>query len=166
MNNKIQPFYTKNLESDTIQNENYRKVIYTGKNQQLVLMSLKPNDFIHMETHEIQDQFIRVESGIGKAMIGDNTFELEDGSCVIIPAGFSHKIINLSSINPLKLYTIYSPPEHPDGLIQQFNPDANNEIKVKMRINEETSDSNKQTYKLKYLKYKNKYIKLKKYNIE
>lgn len=112
-----------NLENSTIKNTNYRKVIYTGKNMQLVLMSLKPNDFIHSEMHRKTDQFIRVESGKCDVIINNKHNLLKDGHAIIIPAGSQHKVINKSKTKSLKLYTIYSPPEHPANRLDKINPD-------------------------------------------
>lgn len=154
--NITKPFYTKNLEDLTKSNNDYRKVIYTGKNQQIVLMCLQPNDFIHMETHPDTDQFIRVESGEGKAIINDVSYDLVDGTGLIIPAGLTHKITNTSQTEKLRLYTIYSPPEHPDKLIQSFNPD------VLLKVSEQNNSASElDELKKKYLKYKSKYLKTK-----
>ncbi len=135
--NKVKPFYTKNLEKLTSNNDSYRKVIFTGVNTQLVLMSIQPQEDIKMEVHQDHDQFIRIEQGDGKAIIDGLEYELKDDSAVIVPAGTFHQIINTSLDKPLKLYTLYSPPEHKDKLVQQTNPD-----------------------KKKYIKYKNKYLAL------
>lgn len=169
-NDKIlEPFYTKNVEELTKTNNAYRRVIYTGKSQQFVLMSIPPEDTIKMEIHENHDQFIRIEKGEGEAKIGNTTYKLEDDSAFIIPAGIQHQIINTSKTTPLKLYTIYSPPEHPDKLVQNTNPDKFNlqelniddtkkEYIMPKIINEELK---KIYYENKYNKYKNKYIRLK-----
>lgn len=111
---------TIDIEKATIQNNNYREVIYTGK-LQLVLMSLSEGEEIGYEVHPDHDQFIRVEAGIGFAVIADKTYQLKDGAAVVIPAGIMHNIINLSA-EKMKLYTIYSPSEHPPDLIQQTKP--------------------------------------------
>lgn len=143
----IKPFYTENIQSLVEQNNSYRKVIFTGNNQQLVLMSIGPNDSIPMEIHEEHDQFIRIESGEGIGIVGGTEYILKDDSAIIIPAGMPHQIINTNSTEQLKLYTIYSPPEHPKNLIQHSNPNLN-------KIN----------YKSKYIKYKFKYYKSKQKN--
>ena len=122
----MEPFYTENIEELTKQNNDYRRVLYTGPNQQFVLMSIGANDNIKMEVHKSHDQFIRIEEGKGKAIIGSTEYILNNNSAVIIPAGMSHQIINTDSTNPLKLYTIYSPPEHPVGLVQTTNHDKTN----------------------------------------
>ena len=96
-----EPFY-KNIEKLTLSNTNYRTVLYTSKNQQIVLMCLQPLDFIHMEVHKDHDQYIRIEEGIGKAIINNKEYELDNGVAILIPAGSQHKIINSSPINNLK----------------------------------------------------------------
>jgi mannose-6-phosphate isomerase-like protein (cupin superfamily) len=114
--------YTSDIESDTIANDAYRRVVHTGEHLQLVLMSLAPREEIGLETHAGHDQFIRVESGVGKAVLGGTETPLGDGSAVVIPAGTEHNVINTSDSEPLKLYTLYSPPEHPDALVQMTKP--------------------------------------------
>ncbi len=131
-------FY-EDIEKNTLENDSYRKVVYTGK-MQFVYMSIKPLDDIHMETHDDHDQFFRFEGGIGKAIIDGKEYEIKDGIGLIVPAGVSHRIINTSEKESLKLYSIYSPPEHPPGRLDVSNPDK---------------------MKQKYIKYKNKYLKLK-----
>lgn len=111
-----------NIEKATLNNKNYRKVINTTPNQQLVLMSLKPNVEIGMEKHQKTTQFIRIESGKGLAIINGKKIKLQDGSIVVIPPNTLHNIINTSKTKRLQLYTIYSPPEHKDGLIQKDKP--------------------------------------------
>lgn len=113
-----------NIEKDTLENENFRKVIFTAENMQLVLMSIEPNDEIGEEMHEDVDQFIRIEKGSGKAILNGEEYEIMDGSSVVIPAGVRHNIVNSSAEEKLKLYTIYSPPEHRDGVIHQTKEDA------------------------------------------
>ena len=95
-----------NIEKDTLENRKFRKVLYTGKHSQLVLMSLRPKEDIGMETHAENDQFFRFESGRGKVMIDGNEYEVGDGVAVIVPAGAKHNIINTSDSKELKLYTI------------------------------------------------------------
>jgi mannose-6-phosphate isomerase-like protein (cupin superfamily) len=107
--------YVTNIEQDTLDNEDYRRVLFTGNNTQLVLMTLKPGEEIGRETHEEHDQFIRIEAGTGLAQLNREEHVLGDGTAVVIPAGVEHNIINTSSREPLRLYTLYSPPEHPDG---------------------------------------------------
>lgn len=116
--------FSANIEKETIENHNFRKVLYTGKNSQLVLMSLKPGEEIGMETHEKNDQFFRCEEGEGKCVIDGNEYELEDGSAIVVPAGAEHNIINTSQDEDLKLYTIYSPPHHKDGIVKATKKEA------------------------------------------
>lgn len=115
--------YVENIEKMTTANDNFRKVLYTAKNSQLVVMSLKPNEEIGEETHTL-DQFIRIEAGKGKAVLDSVEHEIEDDFAIVIPAGTKHNIINTSSDQPMKLYTIYSPPEHRDGVIHGTKEDA------------------------------------------
>ena len=115
--------FVTNIEKDTLENENFRKVLYTAKNMQLVVMSLNASEEIGMETHPEHDQFIRVDKGSAKAILNGEESELVDGSCVIIPAGVEHNIVNTGE-SKLKLYTIYSPPEHADGTIHVTKADA------------------------------------------
>jgi len=112
-----------NIEKISLENENFRKVLYTAKNSQLVVMSLKPQEDIGEETHQL-DQFIRCESGQGKAVLNDVEHEISDGFVVVVPAGTKHNIINVSVDKPLKLYTLYSPPNHKDGTIHSTKADA------------------------------------------
>ena len=113
-----------NLEKDTLENENFRKVLYTGKHSQLVLMSLNPSEEIGMETHPKNDQFIRIEKGQGKGIIDGHEYQLKDGVSVLVPAGAKHNIINTSDSEPMKLYTVYSPPHHKDGLVRKTKKEA------------------------------------------
>lgn len=112
------------IESDAITNKNFRKVMYTSKYSQLVLMSLVPKEEIGLETHTANDQFFRVEAGRGKCVIDGNEYLLCDGDAVIVPAGAQHNVINTSATEPLKLYTIYSPPHHKDGIVRATKHDA------------------------------------------
>lgn len=114
--------YVTNIEQDTLENEDYRRVLFTGKNTQLVLMTLKAGEEIGRETHEEHDQFIRVEAGTGTLLLGGVKHELRDGSACVIPAGVEHNVINTSR-EPLRLYTLYSPPEHPDGTVHRTKQD-------------------------------------------
>ncbi len=109
--------YHTNIESLTLENTDFRKVLYTGEQSQLVLMSLLPGEEIGLETHHENDQFFRFESGNGKVIINDNEYEVTDGSAVIIPKGASHNVINTSESESLKMYTIYSPAHHKDGTL-------------------------------------------------
>jgi len=116
--------FTTNIEKETLENNNFRKVLYTAKYSQLVLMSLQPKEEIGMETHEKNDQFFRFESGHGKCIIDGNEYEVTAGDAVIVPAGAKHNVINTSDTGALKLYTIYSPPNHKDGVIHQTKKEA------------------------------------------
>jgi len=112
------------IEKDTLGNTNFRKVLYTSKHSQLVLMSLRPGEEIGMETHRDNDHFFRVEKGRGRCLIDGNAYELIDGDAVVVPSGAQHNIINLSDAEELKLYTIYSPPHHKDGIVRATKKDA------------------------------------------
>lgn len=116
--------YNSNIEELTLQNNHFRQVLFTAPHSQLVLMSLNPNEDIGMEVHTDNDQFIRIEKGVGKAIIDGEEFELKDGSAVVVPAGSEHNIINTSDSEDLKLYTIYSPAHHPDGTIHKTKEEA------------------------------------------
>lgn len=116
--------YVVNIEEKTLQNKKFREVLFTAQHSQLVLMSLLPNEDIGMEVHEIVDQFIRIESGEGKAVLNGEEYDLSDGMAVVVPAGTEHNIINTSAEKELKLYTIYSPPHHRDKTIHTTKQDA------------------------------------------
>ena len=123
--------YVTNIERDTLSNEDYRRVVFTGRNAQLVLMNLRPGEEIGQEVHEGHDQFIRVEGGRGVAILAGKEHTLTDGIALVIPAGVEHNVINTSADSPLRLYTLYSPPEHPDGTVhptkrdeREHHPDA------------------------------------------
>ena len=109
--------YKGNIKNITLKNNYFRKVIFTSKQQQLVVMSLKPHQEIGSEKHKNTSQFIRVEQGSGLAVIGDATYRLNDDSVVLIPSGIKHNII--AGKFGMKLYTIYSPPEHPKDTIEK-----------------------------------------------
>lgn len=113
-----------NIEKETLENTNYRKVLYTGKHCQLVLMCIQPEDEIGMETHTDNDQFFRFESGQGKCIIDGNEYKVQDGFAVVVPAGAKHNIINTSKREELKLYTIYSPAHHKDQIVRTTKADA------------------------------------------
>ncbi len=115
--------YTGNIEEITKGNENFRKVLYTGKHSQLVAMSLKPGEEIGAEVHTDVDQFFRIDAGEGKCVIDGNEYAIKDGFAVIVPAGANHNVINTGA-SDLKLYTIYSPPEHRDGVVRATKADA------------------------------------------
>lgn len=112
------------IENDAVANTNFRKVLYTSENSQLVLMSLLPGEEIGMEAHENNDQFFRVEKGCAKCIIDGNEYGLIDGDAVIVPRGAMHNVINLSDSEHLKLYTIYSPPHHKDGIVRATKKEA------------------------------------------
>ena len=116
--------FNANIEKETLENNNFRKVLYTSKHSQLVLMNLRPKEEIGMEIHSENDQFFRFEKGQGKCIIDDNEYELSDGSVIVVPAGASHNIINVSETEELKLYTIYSPAHHKDCIVQATKEEA------------------------------------------
>ena len=116
--------YVTHLEREAKKNADFRHVLYTGKHSQLVLMSLKPGEEIGEETHETHDQFFRFESGEGKVIIDGVEHNIKDGSGVIVPAGAKHNVVNTSKRANLRLYTIYSPPEHQDGTLRKTKADA------------------------------------------
>jgi mannose-6-phosphate isomerase-like protein (cupin superfamily) len=115
--------YVENIEKLTRENENFRKVLYTAKNSQLVLMALEPNQDIGEEIHHL-DQFLRIEEGVGKTILNGVEYPIEDGSAVVVPAGTRHNIVNTSPDRKMKLYTVYSPPNHIDGVIHKTKADA------------------------------------------
>jgi len=117
-----------NIEKDTLENANFRKVLYTGKHSQLVLMSLRPKEDIGMEVHEENDQFFRFEKGEGKCIIDGNEYELKDGVAIVVPAGAQHNIINTSETDELKMYTIYSPAHHKDGIVRATKEEAESDL--------------------------------------
>ena len=115
--------YIANIEELSLQNENFRKVLYTDARLQLVVMSLLPKEEIGAETHQL-DQFIRVEKGKGKAVLDDIENDIADGSAIIIPQGTLHNIINTSEDEPMKLYTLYAPPNHRHGTVHKTKAEA------------------------------------------
>jgi mannose-6-phosphate isomerase-like protein (cupin superfamily) len=116
--------YYVDIEKSTKENDYFREVLFTGPLSQLVVMSLNPGEDIGLETHLETDQFIRVEGGKGKAILEGQEYPLKAGLAIAIPAGTEHNIINTSSKEALKLYTIYTPPEHPHGTIHKTKADA------------------------------------------
>ncbi len=116
--------YTTNIEKDTLDNEDFRRVLYTSSHSQLVLMAIEPKDDIGEEAHDKVDQFFRVEKGEGVAILEGEETKLYDGSVIIVPAGTRHNIINTSETEKLKLYTIYSPANHIDGRVHETKADA------------------------------------------
>lgn len=115
--------YVANIEELSLQNEYFRNVLYTDARLQLVVMSLLPNEDIGEEVHQL-DQFIRVEQGTGKSVLDGVEHDLADGSVVIIPAGVRHNIINTSDSVPMKLYTLYAPPNHKEGTVHKTKAEA------------------------------------------
>lgn len=115
--------YVGNIEEQTKTNENFRKVLFTAPNSQLVVMALQPGEDIGAEVHQEHDQFIRLETGSGKAILGGEETEISDDWAIVIPAGTEHNVINTGN-EVMKLYTIYSPPEHADGTIHQTKAEA------------------------------------------
>ncbi len=111
-----------NIEELTVNNTNFRKVLYTAPNSQLVVMSIPPGEDIGEEVHNL-DQFIRIEAGTGKAVLNNEQYDVKAESAVVVPKGTKHNIINTGQTD-LKLYTVYSPPEHKDGTIHPTKKDA------------------------------------------
>ncbi|MBR1369571.1 cupin [Methanocalculus chunghsingensis] len=116
--------FAADIEKDTVENTDFRRVLYTGKYSQLVLMSLKPGEEIGSEVHDDIDQFFRFEQGEGKVVIDGVEHVVKDGSAVIVPAGAEHNVINSSQTADLRIYTIYSPPEHQDKTIHTTKAEA------------------------------------------
>ena len=116
--------YVTNIEELTLKNEDYRRVLYTAKSSQLVLMCIPKGKEIGEEVHDVEDQFIRIEQGEGKSVLNGVERDLTDGSVVIVPAGVRHNIINVSKESPLKLYTLYAPPHHRDAVVHKTKEDA------------------------------------------
>jgi len=116
--------YVVDIEKETERNTDFRRVLYTGKHSQLVLMSIEPGEEIGEETHDDIDQFFRFEEGEGKVIIDGVEHHVKDGNGVIVPAGAKHNVINTSKLVNLKLYTIYSPPEHQDGIVRRTRKEA------------------------------------------
>ena len=116
--------FHQNIENLTLENRNYRRVLYTGAQSQLVLMCLKPYEEIGMEAHPDNDQFLCFERGTGKVIVDGNEYAVVDGDAIVVPAGAQHNVVNTSSENELKLYTIYSPAHHKDGIVRTTKADA------------------------------------------
>jgi mannose-6-phosphate isomerase-like protein (cupin superfamily) len=114
--------YVTNIEKDSLENDNFRKVVYTAPSSQLVLMSLLPGEEIGEEVHDL-DQFLRIEAGSGKAVLDGVEHVVEDGSAVVVPRGLKHNVINTGDV-PMKLYSIYSPPEHMDDTVHRTKAEA------------------------------------------
>lgn len=115
--------YKGNIEKETLDNNNFRKVLYTGGHLQLVLMSLKPGEEIGEEVHENNDQFFRFENGAGKCTIDKNNYQVSEGDVIVAPAGSRHNVVNTGA-EPLKMYAIYGPPNHQDGIIRATKQEA------------------------------------------
>ena len=116
--------FKENIEKAVLENADFRRVLYTGEYSQLVLMSLLPKEEIGLEVHLDNDQFFRFEQGQGKVIIDTATYDVSGGDAVVVPRGAEHNIINTSDTDPLKLYTVYSPPHHADGIIRKTKEEA------------------------------------------
>jgi len=116
--------YVTNIEEEAVKNNNFRKVLFTSSHSQLVVMSLKPGEDIGMETHPNVDQFIRIEEGEGRAILDGKEYVIRDDFAIVIPAGTEHDIVNTSLDREMKLYTLYSPPNHPDKTIHKTKEEA------------------------------------------
>ena len=116
--------YVDNIETQALQNNYFRKVLFTGQNEQLVVMSLKPGENIGMEIHPNVDQFIRIEQGTGKVILDGEESTVEDDFAIVITAGTEHDVVNTSETEDLKLYTVYGPPNHSEGTIHKTKAEA------------------------------------------
>jgi mannose-6-phosphate isomerase-like protein (cupin superfamily) len=116
--------YKTDIEKETLDNTDYRRVLFTDKQMQLVVMSLAPGEEIPEEVHNDINQFFRVEKGQALAIVGEKEIELKDDDVLIVPCGEKHYVKNTSETEDLKLYTIYSPPEHPDGTVHKTKAEA------------------------------------------
>ncbi len=116
--------FKENIEKATLDNSDFRRVLYTGGHSQLVLMALLPEEEIGLEVHPDNDQFFRFEIGQGRVFIDDTVYDVGDGDAVIVPAGAQHNVVNVSSIEPLKFYTLYSPAHHKDKIVRQTKQEA------------------------------------------
>lgn len=116
--------FKQNIENATLENSNFRKVLYTGGHSQLVLMALQPGEEIGLETHKDNDQFFRFEGGNGQVVIDGTAYEVSNGDAVVVPAGAEHNVVNTSQTEALKLYTIYSPAHHKDGIVRATKQEA------------------------------------------
>jgi len=124
METKTKKGYVSNIEENTRKNSDFRRVLYTGKFSELVLMKLRPLEEIGAEVHDTVDQFFRFEEGEGEVIIDGVKHKVKDGSAVIVPSGARHNVVNTSTKLDLKLYTIYSPPEHQDKVVRHTKVDA------------------------------------------
>jgi mannose-6-phosphate isomerase-like protein (cupin superfamily) len=118
--------YNTNIEKEVMDNSNFRKVLYTSEHLQVVLMNLKAGEEIGEEIHNANDQFFRFESGNGKCIINGEEYTVSDGDAIVVPAGAKHNVINTGRSAELKMYTIYAPPHHKDGIIRVTKKDAEN----------------------------------------
>jgi mannose-6-phosphate isomerase-like protein (cupin superfamily) len=116
--------YKANIEELTVGNSNFRQVVYTGEQMQLVLMSLKPGEDIGSEVHTENDQFFRFDAGSGRVVINETEYEVSDGDAVVVPRGAEHNVINTSETEDLKMYTIYAPAHHKDGILRETKKEA------------------------------------------
>jgi mannose-6-phosphate isomerase-like protein (cupin superfamily) len=116
--------YVADIEKLTLVNDYFRQVLYTAPHSQLVVMALQPSEDIGEEVHEDNDQFLRVEQGSGKAILNGVEHDIATGSVIIVPAGVKHNIINGSDTEPMKLYTLYSPAHHRDGVVHKTKAEA------------------------------------------
>jgi mannose-6-phosphate isomerase-like protein (cupin superfamily) len=116
--------FKSNIEKDTVENKHFRKVLYSSRHLQLVLMSLKPGEEIGEEVHSENDQFFRFESGNGKCFIDGNEYDVTDGDAIIIPVGAKHNVINTGKATALNMYTIYAPPHHKDAIVRVSKKEA------------------------------------------
>jgi mannose-6-phosphate isomerase-like protein (cupin superfamily) len=129
-----------NIENDTLESKNFRKVLYTSKGLQLVLMRLKAGEDIGEERHDDGDQFFRVEKGKGKCFVDGNEYKIHDGDVILVPAGAKHNVINTDSKEDLKLYTLYGPPQHKDGVVRSTKEEAE---KKKEKFDGKTTEATK-----------------------
>jgi mannose-6-phosphate isomerase-like protein (cupin superfamily) len=114
--------FVQNIEDLAVENTDFRRVLYTAKNCQLVLMTLMPGEEIGLEVHQL-DQFFRVEEGAGEAVLDGVRTDISAGFAVLVPAGSQHNIINTGSVS-MKLYTLYAPPNHRDGVVHHSRANA------------------------------------------
>lgn len=118
--------FVDNIEKLTVENDHFRQVLYTGKHLQLVLMTLQAGEEIGAEVHEGHDQFFRIEEGQGTVTIDGNEYKVKDDDAIIVPAGARHNVVNTGT-EPLRLYTLYGPPEHRDGVLHPTKADEQEE---------------------------------------
>lgn len=116
--------YKGDIETLTVENTAFRKVLYTGEQLQLVLMSLKPGEDIGSEVHPENDQFFRFDAGSGKVVINETEYKVKDGDAAVVPKGAEHNVINTSETEDLKFYTIYAPSHHKDGIVRETKEEA------------------------------------------